>query len=740
MRIALLGLAMGLLLLRALPALPPRWALVALALSSLPLLATRLHALGFAALGFAWACLSAQAALDDRLAPALDGRVLWLEGRVVGLPERQQDGSVRFQLDEAHSRRGALPARLRLAWQAAPELHAGERWRLAVKLKRPRGLVNPQAFDYEAWLLARRIGATGTVKSGARLDAGSGPVAWRDRIRARLEAPAQGRAGGIAALVLGDSSGLSPTDWRLLQDTGTVHLLVISGQHVVMLAGLLYAGVAGLARYGVWPRRWPWLPWACAAAFGGALGYGLLAGFDVPVRRACAMVAVALIWRLRFRHVGAWTPLLVALCLVLLAEPLASLQPGFWLSFAAVGLLIWTFGGRLGTWGPWRAWWRAQWLLALGLLPWLAGLGLPLSISGPLANLLAVPWVGLVSVPLSLAGTLTLGVPYLGDGLCWLAGGSLVALFAVLGELAAGLPAWVPVTLPLWSLALAGLGALTLLLPAGVPVRLLGAFLWLPALFPVLPRPEPGRAEVWMLDVGQGLSVLVRTRDHALLYDAGARQGDFDLGEKVVVPSLRALGLERLDTLLLSHADNDHAGGALAVRQALAPRRVIGGDIAALPEALGAEPCVEEAWAWDGVRFATWRWGEARDGNEGSCVLSVEAGGERLLLTGDIGRAAEAAWLAAHDSRAVDWLLAPHHGSRGSSSAAFVDGTRPKAVLVSRGWGNAFGHPHPLVVRRYQASGATLFDSAATGAVRVELGAFGEPLKLRDRPRFWREK
>lgn len=739
MRIALLGLALGLLLLRALPLLPPRWVLLTLALLALPLLLTRLHPLGFALLGFAWACHSAQMAVDDRLDRSLDGRVVWLEGRVVGLPEHQ-DGSLRFQLEQAHSRRGVLPARLRLSWQGAPDMRAGERWRLAVKLKRPRGLVNPQAFDYEAWLLARRIGATGSVKTGERLEAATGIAAWRDQLRtALLATPAQGRAGTIAALVLGDGSGLEASDWRLLQDTGTVHLLVISGQHIVMLAGLLYAAVAWLARRGLWPRGWPWLLWACAVAFAGALGYGLLAGFDVPVRRACMMVGVVLVWRLRFRHLGVWTPLLMAMCAVLLAEPLASLQPGFWLSFAAVGLLAWTFAGRLGAWNPWRTWWRAQWLLALGLFPLLAGLGLPLSLSGPLANLLAVPWVSAVSVPLSLAGTLLLGIPYLGDGLCWLAGGSLVALFAVLERIAAWLPAWIPVAFPLWSVVLAGMGALVLLLPAGVPVRLLGSFLVLPILFPMLDRPEPGRAEVWMLDVGQGLSVLVRTRDHVLLYDAAARHGEFDLGEKVMVPSLRALGVARLDLMLLSHADNDHAGGALAVKTALGTGRVISGDVAGLPARLGAEPCVASDWEWDGVRFATWRWSAARNGNEGSCVLSVEANGERLLLTGDMGRAAEAAWRAEHEEP-VDWLLAPHHGSRSSSSAAFVQATRPRAVLISRGWGNAFGHPHPEVVQRYRAAGALLYDSAETGAVRIRLGAFDEPLKLRDHARFWREK
>src|SRR5690606_1462457 len=215
----------------------------------------------------------------------------------------------------------------------------------------------------------------------------------------------------LAALVLGDDSGLSRADWRVLQDTGTVHLLVISGQHVALLAALLYGLVAGLARLGWWPQRLPWLPWACALAFSGALGYGLLAGLEVPVRRACVMVALVLLWRLRFRHLGVWWPLRLAVVLVLLVEPLASLQAGFWLSFGAVAVLAWVFAGRLGAWPWWRVWWRGQWTLALGLLPLFFALGLPLSLSGPLANLIAVPWVSLLVVPLALLGTLLLPLP-----------------------------------------------------------------------------------------------------------------------------------------------------------------------------------------------------------------------------------------------------------------------------------------------------------------------------------------
>jgi len=732
------ALALGLLALRFLPALPSAGMLLALAVVALMLLPFRTYPLAFFLFGLCWACVSAQWALDDRLRPPLDGQTRWLEGRVSGLPQ-QTDSGVRFELSDSRSRNARLPARIRLYWHGGPPVRSGERWRLAVTLKRPSGLLNFHGVDHEAWLLAQRIGATGSVKDGERLAPARN--AWRDAVRQRLMAvDAQGREAGLAALVLGDGSGLTADDWRVLQDTGTVHLLVISGQHIGLLAGLIYALVAALARYGCWPRTWPWLPWACGLAFTAALGYGLLAGFGVPVQRACVMVGLVLLWRLRFRHLGIWWPLLLAFNGVLILEPLASLQPGFWLSFAAVAVLGLTFGGRLGRWSAWQAWTRPQWLIAIGLFPVLLVLGLPISLSAPLANLFAVPWISLVVLPLALLGTALLAVPFVGAGLLWLAGGALDGLFNALALLAGQLPAWIPAEVPMGYWLVSLVGAVLLLLPKGVPFRLLG---WPMLLLAVFPPREPvphGQVDVLQLDVGQGLALILRTRHHTLLYDAGPRSGAVDLGARVVLPSLKRLGVDALDMMLLSHADADHAGGAAAVARGLPIKRVVGGETEGLPALLDTQPCISgEQWAWDGVSFELWQWPDAVDGNPKSCVLHIQANGERLLLTGDIDRAAEQAFLASTLAVPTDWLQAPHHGSRSSSSWPFLQRLAPKSVLISRGRGNAFGHPHPQVVERYQALGTQVYDSAEQGAVRLRLGAFAPPIVARSQRRFWRE-
>ncbi|WP_409261772.1 DNA internalization-related competence protein ComEC/Rec2 [Pseudomonas putida] len=735
MRTGMFALALGLLCLGVLPVLPSVGWLLLLVLVGGVCACSRLWPLGCFLLGLCWACWSAQQALDDRLSAQLDGRTLWLEGRVVGLPALTAQG-VRFELEQPHSRRAELPQRLQLSWFDGPVIHAGEHWRVAVTLQRPAGLLNPHGPDREAQLLARRIGATGTVKAGQVLQAQA--RGWRDALRERLlQADAFGQEAALVALVLGDGAGLAREQWQVLQATGTVHLLVISGQHIGLVAGLLYALVAGLARSGLWPRRWPWLPWACSLALAAALAYGWLAGAGVPVQRACLMLAVVLLWRLRFRQLGAMFPLLLALNLVLLAEPLAALLPGFWLSFAAVAILIYSFAARLGGWRPWQAWTRAQWVIAVGLLPVLLVTGLPVSLSAPVANLLAVPWVSLAVLPLALLGTLLLPLAGVGEGLLWVAGGLLDILFRLLALLAGWRPAWIPPALPVVAWLLVCAGALLLLLPRGVPLRGLGGVmllaLWVPR--DTLPL---GQVEVWQLDVGQGLAMLLRTRHHTLLFDAGPAKGETDLGERVVLPTLRKLGVGRLDLMLISHAHADHAGGAAAILRGLPVGRVIGGEALS---GVQLQPCSSgERWTWDGVHFLLWRWEDGQSSNDRSCVLMVEARGERLLLAGDMEAGAERAWLADTEVPRIDWLQAPHHGSRSSSTEAFIRATIPRGVLISRGRNNSFGHPHAQVVERYRRHGVVVYDTAVEGALRLVMGGHGSVESVGRQRRFWRGK
>ena len=272
-----------------------------------------------------------------------------------------------------------------------------------------------------------------------------------------------------------------------------------------------------------------------------------------------------------------------------------------------------------------------------------------------------------------------------------------------------------------------------------MPLRLLGWPLLLLLVFPPRQLLPEGTAEIWQLDVGQGLAILVRTRHHTLLYDAGPRFGDNDLGERVVLPTLRKLGVSALDLMLISHAHADHAGGAQAVAKGLPVTRVLSGEPLELPAELQAEACESgRQWTWDGVQFALWQWAAARESNPKSCVLQIEANGERLLLTGDIDTAAERALLDSPLAVTTDWLQSPHHGSRSSSSPALLAALQPAAALISRGQGNAFGHPHPTVMARYKQRGMAIHDSAEQGAIRLQLGQFKPAWTMRQERRFWR--
>lgn len=745
MRGYLLALSGGILALRWFPALPHGWLLLLLVLAAPALWRwQRLRLLSVFILGLCWACWQAALVLDDRLAERWDGQTLWLEGVVADLPQWSESSRgqqvVRFELVGASSRRTDLPQRIRLSWYEPPPVRAGERWRLAVALKRPAGLLNPGGFDYQQWLTARRIGATGSVKAGQRLQPAGGFVAWRESLRDQLYAllPERASSAAVVALVLGDGAAIGREQWQLLRDSGTVHLFVISGQHISLLAGLAYGLVAWLNRLLLWPQRLPWLPAACAMAWVSALLYGALAGFNVPVQRALIMVTMVLAWRLRHLPLASMTPWLLALATVLLYDPLVVLQPGLWLSYAAVAVLILVFAWRIGRWRWWQVLWRSQLAAALGLLPFLLALGLPVSLLGPLANALAVPFVSLLVLPLALVGALLLPLPALAQPLLWLASCGLDWLWRLLAVLVQQLPAWQAPAMPLWVLLLSALAVLLLLLPAVLRPWWLVLLLLLPLLQP-LPRNQvtPGRAQVWLLDVGQGQAMVVRTAQHLLLYDTGPALGSMDAGEMVVVPFLRHHGAGRIDRMILSHADNDHAGGAAAVLEQFEVRELVAGE-PQRHQQWPVQPCAQQHWQWDGVQFWQWQWAAAQNGNDASCVLLVQAGGETLLATGDLGVAGEMALLAQMPQLRADWLVAGHHGSRTSTAEAFLQQLQPGAVLVSRGRYNHYGHPHPLVLERIERSGARLYDTAVTHAVKIELGSHAEPWLMVNRHAFWR--
>jgi competence protein ComEC len=724
---------------------PSTVACVVAACAVLALVQRRPAALGFA-LGFSLAWSQCDARLASRLEPAFEGRNLSVAGTVASVPQAVP-GGVRFAfVPEPHS---GLPPRLELAWYE-PEWRpqAAERLRLEVRLRRPRGFANPGGADYEARMLREAVGATGYVRSATRLGRDWGDIARspvlvaRDEIAGRLrtslgERPA---AGIVAGLSVGLQDALSPAQWRELARSGTSHLMAISGMHIGMFA-LLAGWIA--ARVQRWRQRHGALGTARDAAVmagsAAALAYGALAGWSVPTQRTVVMIAIVALALRGRRRIGAVDALALGAIAVLLLEPLAPLAVGFWLSFGAVAAILLVSSGQLGRVGLVRGYGQAQWAVSAGLVPVLVGSFGSVSLVSIGVNLLAIPLYTLVVVPAVLLGTAVLMLEPR-----W--GGMLLEPVAALIE-----ATWPLIAIPAgWSWATWGvagldpfgwaalvLGAAAALAPLPLPGRLggfallLAACLWRPS------PPEHGAARFAMLDVGQGLAAVVATRRHVLVYDAGPvfRSGG-DAGAMAVEPYLRYRGLRRVDLLVASHDDLDHAGGAASVA-ALVPVVARAGSGTAL-DALGqVRRCRRGTrWEWDGVHFE-WLHPGARTlerDNDRSCVLKVTVGRHVLLLTGDVERAAELELTSSRESLRADVLLVPHHGSRTSSTPAFVDATRPRWALVPSGHRNRWGFPKPDVVARWRDAGAEVLVGSATGAIEFEL----DPRRPIEPPRLWR--
>jgi competence protein ComEC len=708
-----------------------------LVLAVLAALLPRIRPLAWLLLGLALGGHAVGEVRNGWLAAPLEGAPLVFELRIEELPEARAHGVV-FVAEVVRAPEGqehAFPRRLRLGWyKNAPQLAPGEVWRVSARLKRPHGTVNGVGFDREAWLFRHGIQATGTVREGERI---APAPAWAiDKLRlAMRERLADMLAGDpslglILGLTIGDRSFIPETQWDDLIATGTNHLLAISGLHVTMIAGLVWALVrllwAGIPRLAI---AFP-APLAGALAGGvAALGYSLLAGFSVPTQRTLLMLLAVVLAMLSRRFVRVRDVLGLALIFVLLRDPLSVLDVGLWLSFGAVGLLAYAGSGRLARPGWLREASHAQLAVSLGLLPLTLLLFQRGSLVAPLANAFAIPLVTLLVTPLALAGSvLALLAEPLGHALLWLAARLLEGLMWLLHGMA-GWPMaqWFPAQAAPWTFLLAVPAIAWLLAPAAIPARWAGLVLLVPLAWPRVPQPGPGELWLDMLDVGQGQAVLVRTARHAMLYDVGPLGfGGFDAGAEVVLPVLRGLGVGRLDAVVLSNGDRDHAGGFAAIRSNREVLRLwhgTGFD--------GGEPCrKDQGWAWDGVRFTFLHPDEGFRGgksNDQSCVLRIESPGGSVLLTGDIERRAEQALLESGMNLRATVLQVPHHGSKTSSGRDFVQAVEPEIALVSAGYRNGFRHPRPEVVARWKAGGAEIFDTPSCGRIRIRLAEGARP-------------
>ncbi len=722
--------------------------------------------------------------------------------------------------DAIRASRRTLPSSGPSAFSVLP----AQRWEFTVRLRRPQATFNPAGFDGEAWMLEQGIRAIGSVRTGARaapprmLDARVwmwGPMIDRARavLRDKLLDRLQGRryAGVVVALVVGDQSGIPEDDWTLFNRTGISHLVSISGLHITMIAALAALTVAALWRRSAMLLRAATLPTVRAiAAILGGLAYCLLAGWGVPAQRTLLMLAVVAGAQCLRTRLSSAAILASAAALVCAWDPWAALAAGFWLSFGAVACIFLATSGRVGGAGGWRErlrdGLRIQMAITVGQVPLTLAIFGQVSLIAPIANALAIPLVSYVVAPLALAGSALAMLPDAAGlaGALLLHGGE--AVFAFLADALQWLasPAWAASSTwsgwsmpmpPMWTVAGAAMGCAWLLAPSGWPVRWAGVFWLLPLFVWPLARPAPGELWVTALDVGQGMAIVLETAQHAMVFDTGPRYApEADAGSRVLIPYLRARAIARVDILVISHRDLDHAGGAAALLASIPVAQVwtsmepgslltaagtassdspLGSEslLALRPSAAGVHRC-EAGQRIDvpgaGAQADSYAGADAAERlrltvlsppaplyedaraspNARSCVIMAQVGVNRVLLTGDVPARQERALVRAveADSGALPGglsaalLIAPHHGSHTSSSEALVAAVEPRWVSMQLGYRNRFGHPHAEVVQRYRAHGVQVLRSDESGAVQWRFDAAGRAVVERwriDHARYW---
>ncbi len=740
---------------------PPLWVSLLIAAMALAVAGRSALAMSFIA-GLAWAGAHGALRLENDLPIRLEGRELVVRGCIASLPDssaadpRLRGDDAQFLFDVQEPRAG-VPPRLRLTWYRAPSRpKAAECWQLVVTLKRRSGFANPGGFDFEGHLFREGIGATGYVRDDSRnrrFETASARYAVT-RIRAWLASrmeqavPDTPMLGVLQGLAVGDAHKVSPEQWRVFAATGTTHLMAISGLHITMIAALAAWLGGNIVRWrSAQARGWNAMHGRVLAGAGAALGYSILAGLSIPTQRTLIMLCMYFAMRWQRRELPVAQALGVALIAILVVDPFAPLAAGAWLSFGAVAIILLVTSGRLVQDGVVRGFARVQAAITIGLAPLLVMAFGGVSLLSPVANALAVPLFTLLVTPSVLVGALAAALhPTIGALALWMPARILEWTWPSLEWLAEQpLSLWY-VAQPTWpALAALVIGVALILLPGIWPTRLTGVLLCLPVLLNRPAVPAVGDFEVTLLDVGQGLSVVVRTRSHVLVYDAGpAFRSGRDACELAVLPYLRHRGVRQLDTVVISHGDLDHSGGLRSLLASLPVRSLlVGPSVQPLPDE--AAVCqVGQRWIWDDVLFEVLHPSGAaheRD-NDSSCVVRVEGRGGSALLTGDIEVAAETE-LDGRGLRRTDLVIVPHHGSRTSSTESLVAALRPRIALVSAGYRNRWGLPKPEVIERWHGVGARTFTTAASGAIEIELVA-GEPPRVheyrRSHRRYWRRQ
>lgn len=684
-------------------------------------------------IGFVYSAYYAHTLLAWTLPKLWEGKPVQVKGYIATLPvTSEQQTSFLFAIKEIN--KTLIPTRVLLRLTIRHNtllLVPGDEWEFQVKLRRVHSVQNPGSFDYEAWALQKGIRAVGYVLPGTTTRQTHDHtytffleefryLIWK-KIHAHL--PVSDTSHWLPALLVGERQNIPPSQWQVLRSTGTNHLMAIAGLHIGLLASFTHFLMVSIWRQ--FPSLLIYMPAKEAAAIAmlfSSILYSALAGFSIPTQRACIMLCVFIVTLLMRIKINAWHAWSLALLFVMMVNPFAVMTESFCLSFATIALIIYGMRGRLRPTGWWWKWGRVQWVIALGLIPLSLYLFQSVSLVAFIANIIAIPILGCVILPLCFLGFIFLFIYPSATSLCFIAADKILALlWALLSHMSAWTYAtWaLSISHPLMLLAVIT-GILCLLMPAGMCGRWLGVLFIMPIFLWKSERPQHEAYWLELLDVGQGLAAVVQTKNHCLVYDAGPKyRNGTDMGERVVLPYLLRQQQNKIDMLVVSHGDNDHAGGAHAIMKAL-PITTIKSSV---PEKFGRDVqlCLAgQKWVWDGVTFEFIYPTQAQLnlGNDSSCVLRIDNGQYVTLLTGDIEKQAEKFLLAfSAEKLGVNILIAPHHGSKTSGNKDFITASHPDYVLYAVGYRNQYRFPHAEVMRSYDAIGAKQLSTASSGAI-----------------------
>ncbi|MEY3220699.1 MAG: hypothetical protein RIT27_2056 [Pseudomonadota bacterium] len=687
-------------------------------------------------LGFLWAFWTAHNITNHDLPDALENQLVTLEGRVADIPQSTKYGT-RFEFEIDDPNYPHFTAYLNWRKEAPNNLQTNQRWKLQVRLKKTHGLRNENTFDQEQWFFQHRIRAQGSVKTGKLLET-SNNLRFQIYQLFKEKTADFPRSGILIALILGVKQDISHQEWTILRSTGTTHLISVSGLHLSFMAFFVFVILNFSMKLlgGKWLLKIPAQTLNALLSFVVVVIYAWLAGFSIPTQRALIMIGVVFLGIIFRRKVANGQVLSLALFFVLLYDPLAVLSIGFWLSFIAIAILFWINNQQsfliisnkfINI--------HTHWAIFLVLTPPLLLFFGQLPLLSIPANLIAVNAVGFLSMPLLFLGSL----------LSWLEiGNYLLFASAYILDITMRYLEWIATldisliyipNLSISALILASVGVFLLLLPRGMIGKWVTIGLFLPAFFPHIDKPKKGDIKFDLLEVGQGLSAVIQTEHHVLVYDTAPAYEEKVIAESTLIPFLRGKGIKEISRLIISHHHFDHAGGVSALQEAFQ----IGDILSSEPQkTMGASYCKSgQQWEWDNVQFEMLA-GEEKQYKNNSCVLKITTGNSSILLTGDIEKEQE--FRLVQQNVKADILIAPHHGSKTSSSQRFVEAVKPRYALFSAGYRNNYKHPRPEIIARYQAIGTQTLNTATSGAISFQLtpNNISEPQRFREtHRRYW---